>query len=115
MLIEPMSGDFFTQITQFKAIIIKKLFDPNIYFFAKIFIQGCAPKVRSYYQTHMLNYKIDLFCLPSYTQTNEQTQTNLHKKFSSKFVSGDYTDFYSSIDHATNVGTMFRSVPVTLN
>jgi 2-keto-4-pentenoate hydratase/2-oxohepta-3-ene-1,7-dioic acid hydratase in catechol pathway len=21
---------------------------------------------------------------------------------------GDYTDFYSSIDHATNVGTMFR-------
>lgn len=23
---------------------------------------------------------------------------------------GDYTDFYSSLDHATNVGTMFRSV-----
>lgn len=22
---------------------------------------------------------------------------------------GDYTDFYSSIHHATNVGTMFRS------
>ena len=21
---------------------------------------------------------------------------------------GDYTDFYSSLDHATNVGTMFR-------
>ena len=25
-----------------------------------------------------------------------------------KFVSGDYTDFYSSKNHATNVGTMFR-------
>ena len=23
-------------------------------------------------------------------------------------ISGDYTDFYSSIDHATNVGTLFR-------
>ena len=23
---------------------------------------------------------------------------------------GDYTDFYSSLDHATNVGTMFRLV-----
>ena len=27
---------------------------------------------------------------------------------SSLFFSGDYTDFYSSRDHATNVGTMFR-------
>ena len=24
------------------------------------------------------------------------------------FCLGDYTDFYSSLDHATNVGTMFR-------
>jgi fumarylacetoacetase len=24
---------------------------------------------------------------------------------------GDYTDFYSSLDHATNVGIMFRQVP----
>ena len=23
---------------------------------------------------------------------------------------GDYTDFYSSLDHATNIGTMFRLV-----
>ena len=83
--------------------MIKKLFAQK-----KIFIQGSAPKVRSHYQT------IYLFCLPSYTQTNEQTQTNINKKFSLKFVSGDYTDFYSSIDHATNVGTMFRSVTLTL-
>ncbi len=27
-------------------------------------------------------------------------------------VIGDYTDFYSSLDHATNVGTMFRYVDV---
>ena len=38
MLIEPMPGDFFTQITQVTAIIIKKLFDPNIYFF----LQKCS-------------------------------------------------------------------------
>lgn len=24
------------------------------------------------------------------------------------FITGDYTDFYSSRDHATNVGVMFR-------
>ena len=24
-------------------------------------------------------------------------------------LEGDYTDFYSSLDHATNVGIMFRS------
>lgn len=24
------------------------------------------------------------------------------------FLTGDYTDFYSSRDHATNVGVMFR-------
>ena len=33
---------------------------------------------------------------------------SLFVKFLILYISGDYTDFYSSKEHATNVGTMFR-------
>ena len=37
----------------------------------------------------------------------KQSEAQMHMPVSV----GDYTDFYSSIEHATNVGKMFRDVP----
>lgn len=60
------------------------------------------------------NTIIDLFQADSTElQTNDEHKnivlTDLHKvEVLLPVEIGDYTDFYSSIDHATNVGTMFR-------
>ena len=44
------------------------------------------------HHTHTQRWKYSLAC----------------KYITVNIITGDYTDFYSSLDHATNVGTMFR-------
>ena len=59
-------------------------------------------KVRTYIQTELCNTNSVLKSHPSVFIKQNEVQMHLPVKV------GDYTDFYSSIEHATNIGTMFR-------
>ena len=59
-------------------------------------------KVRELIQTELCNENSILKSHPSVFIKQTSVQMHLPVKV------GDYTDFYSSIEHATNIGTMFR-------
>ena len=59
-------------------------------------------KIREYIQTELCNANSVLKSHPSVFIKQSSVQMHLPVKV------GDYTDFYSSIEHATNIGTMFR-------
>ena len=59
-------------------------------------------KVRELIQTELCNENSVLKSHPSVFIKQSSVQMHLPVKV------GDYTDFYSSIEHATNIGTMFR-------
>ena len=59
-------------------------------------------KVRELIQTELCNDNSILKSHPSVFIKQSSVQMHLPVKV------GDYTDFYSSIEHATNIGTMFR-------
>jgi len=59
-------------------------------------------KVRELIQTELCNENSILKSHPSVFIKQNSVQMHLPVKV------GDYTDFYSSIEHATNIGTMFR-------
>ena len=59
-------------------------------------------KVRELIQTELCNENSVLKSHPSLFIKQSSVQMHLPVKV------GDYTDFYSSIEHATNIGTMFR-------
>ena len=59
-------------------------------------------KVRELIQTELCNENSILKSHPSVFIKQNSVQMHLPVK------GGDYTDFYSSIEHATNIGTMFR-------
>ena len=59
-------------------------------------------KVRELIQTELCNDNSILKLHPSVFIKQSSVQMHLPVKV------GDYTDFYSSIEHATNIGTMFR-------
>ena len=59
-------------------------------------------KVRELIQTELCNENSILKSHPSVFIKQSSVQMHLPVKV------GDYTDFYSSIEHATNIGTMFR-------
>ncbi len=59
-------------------------------------------KVRTYIQSELCNTNSVLKSHPSVFIKQNEVQMHLPVKV------GDYTDFYSSIEHATNIGTMFR-------
>ena len=59
-------------------------------------------KIREYIQAELCNENSVLKSHPSVFIKQSSVQMHLPVKV------GDYTDFYSSIEHATNIGTMFR-------
>ena len=59
-------------------------------------------KVRERIQSELCNENSILKSHPSVFIQQHKVQMHLPVKV------GDYTDFYSSIEHATNIGTMFR-------
>ena len=59
-------------------------------------------KIREYIQAELCNENSVLKLHPSVFIKQSSVQMHLPVKV------GDYTDFYSSIEHATNIGTMFR-------
>ncbi|AOR27133.1 fumarylacetoacetase [Formosa sp. Hel1_33_131] len=59
-------------------------------------------KIREYIQVELCNENSVLKSHPSVFIKQSSVQMHLPVKV------GDYTDFYSSIEHATNIGTMFR-------
>ena len=59
-------------------------------------------KVRDYLQSELCNENSILKLHPSVFIKQSDVSMHLPVKV------GDYTDFYSSIEHATNIGTMFR-------
>tara|TARA_B110000459_G_scaffold26129_1_gene25431 strand:+ start:1279 stop:2514 length:1236 start_codon:yes stop_codon:yes gene_type:complete len=59
-------------------------------------------KVRDYLQSELCNENSILKLHPSVFIKQSNVSMHLAVKV------GDYTDFYSSIEHATNIGTMFR-------
>jgi fumarylacetoacetase len=59
-------------------------------------------KVRECIQTELCNENSVLKSHPSVFIKQNKVQMHLPVKV------GDYTDFYSSVEHATNIGTMFR-------
>ncbi len=59
-------------------------------------------KIREYIQAELCNVNSVLKSHPSVFIRQSAVQMHLPVKV------GDYTDFYSSIEHATNIGTMFR-------
>ncbi len=59
-------------------------------------------KVREYIQSHLCDENSSLKSATGIFVSQDEAQMHLPVKI------GDYTDFYSSIEHATNVGKMFR-------
>lgn len=59
-------------------------------------------KVREYIQSHLCNDNSPLKSATGIFVNQDEAQMHLPVQV------GDYTDFYSSIEHATNVGKMFR-------